>query len=135
MAIDLPSRAPVLDLVEAWRRRGWVVPVPPRAGDLEKSTVGAKARVVGRQLVVDVYDTDMEPLGKLVFTPELARDWGHFFSAHANKCWRDDHRAQRVAEGLCGTDNCKRKLVVGTERCRKCGEQIAARQVSSGGEP
>ena len=125
------SKARVIDLAEAWRRRGRHVPVPAPAVEHESSTVGAKARVRGRQLTVDVYTADMEPLGKLVFSPELARDWSRYFAAFAARCEREDAVRKRVAEGLCGSPSCKRKLVVGTERCRKCSQQIAARGEAS----
>lgn len=118
--------SPVLDLVAAWRRRGRQVP----GTGLEESTLAARARVRGEQLVVAVFDLDMEPLGQLVFTPARAREWGRYLTGFANKCSQADARKDRVAAGLCDSLGCKRKLVVGTERCRRCGAEIAAREIT-----
>lgn len=118
--------AKVIDLVDAWRRRGRAVPTPADHGP-EESSLGARARVRGRQLVVDVLDVEMERIGKLVFSPELARAWSNYFAIFASACAAEERLKRRVAEGLCGSPRCTRKLVAGTERCRKCSKDLATR--------
>ena len=125
--------AGILDLVAAWRARGRVIACPTPDGEpLEPSTLSALARARARQIMVTISSSEGEEIGQLAFSPELARNWAHYFLVFASKCAAEDERKKRVAEGKCGSLLCKRKLVGGTERCRKCGEQIAARARAEG---